>query len=40
MKNQKGYTVVELVAALGLLACFVLGCAGLYVAWHFIPKLW
>jgi prepilin-type N-terminal cleavage/methylation domain-containing protein len=40
MKNQKGFTVIELmivIGALGVLSCIV---AVVWVAFHFISKYW
>lgn len=40
MKNQKGFTVVELLIALGCLVALALVFGGIYVAVHFIGKFW
>lgn len=40
MKNQKGYTLVELLIAVSMLASIAFGCFLIYIAWHFIQKFW
>jgi hypothetical protein len=40
MKNQKGFTVVELLVLLAFLVSIGIGCSLLYVGWHFISKFW
>lgn len=40
MTNQKGWTLVELVAAIWALIVLAFAGACIYVAWHFISKLW
>ena len=40
MNNEKGYTVVELITALGILAVLIFLGGGVYVVCHFIAKSW
>lgn len=40
MNNEKGYTVVELITALDILAVLAFWGGMIYVAWHFISKFW
>jgi len=40
MKNQKGYTLMELVIVLGGIATLIGACFLVYVLWHFVAKFW
>ena len=40
MKNQKGYTLVEILVCIIGLGSLVLFWAGVYVLGHFIAKFW
>jgi hypothetical protein len=40
MLKQKGFTIMDLFAALGVLLWLSAVCAIVYVAWHFIVKYW
>ena len=39
-KNQKGYTVMELVVVLGGVSFLGLACGCVYVIYHFASKAW
>lgn len=38
--NSDGYTVVELICAIGILGVLSFGGFLLYVGWHFVAKFW
>ena len=38
--KQKGFTVVELAILIVFVASAAISCGLLYVAWHFVSKLW
>lgn len=40
MKNQKGYTILEVIIALAFIISVALCGGAIYVAWHFIAKMW
>lgn len=40
IRNERGFTVVEIIAVLGALAGIGLAIFGLYVVIHFIMKFW
>ena len=39
-KNQTGFTLVELVIVLAFTAVAIMGCSMIFVAFHFVSKLW
>ena len=38
--KQKGFTAFELLVLIAFVASAAISCGLLYVAWHFISKLW
>ncbi len=40
MKNQKGYTVIEILVGLAAMSSLGLFATGLYVIGHFLSKFW
>ena len=40
LQNQKGYTVIELLALISILATLCLGAFGVYALCHFVAKFW
>jgi len=40
MKNQKGFTVVEMLVCIWFLLCVSVVVGVLYAAFHFISKFW
>lgn len=40
MKNQKGFTVVELAVAIGAALTLVAVATGVWVLFHFLAKFW
>lgn len=40
MREQKGYTLVEVAMVIALIACVVIGGVAMWVVSHFIIKYW
>jgi type II secretory pathway component PulJ len=40
MKKQKGFTLVELMIVIASLFSLVIGAVALFIAFHFIAKVW
>jgi len=39
-KDQKGFTIVELIASLGILVWLALVIGVVWAVWHFVAKFW
>lgn len=40
MRNQNGFTAIEILFTLGCLSIVALGCGVFYVGIHFLMKVW